>query len=192
MYKFTALSDGVIPLNLDNVDTDMIIPAQHLTSISRDGYKDGLFSNLRADDDFIFNNPQYNQHRILVSKHNFGCGSSREHAVWALQEYGIQVVICCSFSDIFYNNAAKNGLLLIQLDEQLISTILQNASENPSFTLQVSLVEQSVTYGEHKFNFAYDKFRKHCLLYGLNDLDCLMSKQQEIDKYEQTHCNTGR
>ena len=116
MDKFRQLSASVIPLDLDNIDTDMIIPAIHLKSISRSGYGDGLFSALKElYPDFIFNNAKYGSGQILLSKANFGCGSSREHAVWALLQYGIKVVVCSSFSDIFFNNAAKNGLLLIAL-----------------------------------------------------------------------------
>lgn len=185
MQKFTTFTDKVIPLDLDNVDTDMIIPASHLKSTSIQGYKDGLFSNLKAlDSEFIFNTPEYKRHTILVSKRNFGCGSSREHAVWALQQYEIKTVICSSFSDIFYNNAAKNGLLLITVPEEIIEKWLAASLADNQLSMTIDLENEQVDCLGVTVQFHYDKFRKHCLLNGVDDLDYLLSQVKEIRNYE--------
>lgn len=192
MKKFTTLTSPIIPLNLDNVDTDMIIPAQHLKSISKEGYGENLFSALRTIyPDFVLNQPAYNKGRILVSKENFGCGSSREHAVWAIQQYGIKVVVCSSFSDIFFNNAAKNGLLLISQPASIINDWLEIAQNKPDLPMKIDLITQSIAYNGTIRQFAYDGFRKHCLINGLDDLDYLLSHHKEISDYEKKYCSSG-
>lgn len=188
MKKFTTLNSHIIPLAIDNVDTDMIIPAQHLKSVSKEGYGENVFSALRSMyPDFVLNKPQYNTGKILVSKENFGCGSSREHAVWAIQQYGIQTVICNSFSDIFFNNSAKNGLLLIIQPLEVINEMLAIAEQDPTAAMTVDLPNQTINYNGKGYHFDYDGFRKHCLINGLDDLDYLMSHTGEINKYEEHH-----
>jgi len=190
MEKFTQLTSQIIPLDIDNVDTDMIIPAQYLKSISQTGYGEHLFAALRElYPDFIFNNPKYKSAKILVSKANFGCGSSREHAVWAIDQYGIKAVVCSSFSDIFFNNAAKNGLLLINLTEDLIETWIKASLADPALQMTIDLEKQQVTFLGASHNFSYDPYRKHCLLQGQDDLDYLISCNKDISDYEKKHSN---
>lgn len=192
MQKFETFIDKAIPLDLDNVDTDMIIPAQHLTSTTKTGYGKWLFSNLKnMYPRFIFNDKNYNQHSILISKNNFGCGSSREHAVWALQQYGIKAIICSSFSDIFYNNAAKNGLLLIKLEEKKVNFLLDITLENYAVAMTIDLENQEIKCYGSTFSFEYDKFRKHCLINGIDDLDYLITLKSEIKEYAKKHSGFG-
>lgn len=192
MEKFTTLNAKVIPVNLDNVDTDMIIPAQHLKSVSKEGFGEHLFSNLRKMyPDFILNQPAFADGKILLSKDNFGCGSSREHAAWSIQQYGIKAVVCSSFGDIFYNNSAKNGLLLIQLPQATINKWIEISLADNSAQMNIDLEKQTVSFADETFNFEYDTFRKHCLLNGLDDLDYLLSQNKEITDYEQKNCNTS-
>lgn len=193
MQQFTTLTSPIIPLNLDNVDTDMIIPAQHLKSVSKEGFGQHVFSALRSMyPDFILNQPAYNTGKILVSKANFGCGSSREHAVWAIQQYGIQAVVCSSFSDIFFNNAAKNGLLLIKLPEATVEKWINAALADSSLDMTIDLAAQTIHFIGESQSFDYDIFRKHCLLNGLDDLDYLLSQEKEITAYEQKNRNISR
>lgn len=187
MEAFTRLTSKVVPLPLKDVDTDLIIPAQYLTSISRSGYGENLFRRLRdADPRFPFNLPEYRGAQILAAADNFGCGSSREHAVWALLGAGIRAVICRSFADIFAGNSAKNGLLLVALPAPAVDVILAQAC-GAQLELTIDLEAQRV-YGpgldEH---FAYDPFRKHCLLNGLADLDYLLSQREKIAQYRAAH-----
>jgi 3-isopropylmalate/(R)-2-methylmalate dehydratase small subunit len=183
MKPFTTLTSKVIPLPRKDVDTDLIIPAQFLTSTSRGGYGPNLFRRLRDEDpQFPLNDPRYNDAQILVAESNFGCGSSREHAVWAIREAGIRVVIAPSFADIFFGNSAKNGLLLVQLSESVVATLLSDALAR-DVTLTVSLDAQSVLYNGTEHSFSYDPFRKHCLQNGLEDLDYLMTHKEEIKRY---------
>jgi 3-isopropylmalate/(R)-2-methylmalate dehydratase small subunit len=184
MEKFTTITSPIIPLPRQDVDTDMIIPAQFLTTISNNGFADALFCRLRDQDkDFPLNNPELSNAKILVAKSNFGCGSSREHAVWALRDWGIKVVIAESFADIFYGNAAKNGLLLITLAANVVDNILKSAI-NKSYLLTADLESQQVILpNQNKYEFTYDPFRKHCLLNGLDDLDYILSHKEEIDSY---------
>jgi 3-isopropylmalate/(R)-2-methylmalate dehydratase small subunit len=185
MDKFKQLTAQVIPLDVDNVDTDMIIPAEHLKSISRSGYGEGLFSALKGlYPDFILNNPAYKNGQILLSKANFGCGSSREHAVWAILQYGIKVVVCSSFSDIFFNNSAKNGLLLISLPEAVINKWIALSLADASLSMTVNLVDCTVGFAGEEHKFSYDPYRRHCLLEGLDDLDYLLSSDKIITEYE--------
>lgn len=170
---------------MKDVDTDLIIPAQFLTSISRDGYGENLFRRLRdGDASFPFNQERYRGASILVADSNFGCGSSREHAVWALTGGGVRVVIAKSFADIFYNNSAKNGLLLVVLPGDVVDEILSSACRE-DLILTVDLAEQTVKYGGRTFTFDYDPFRKHCLLNGLDDVQYIRSYENDINAFRE-------
>ena len=181
MQPFTQVTSRAAPVPIKDVDTDMIIPAQYLTSISRDGFGPHLFVRLRTSrPEFYQNNPKFQDAQILVADSNFGCGSSREHAVWALLGAGIRVVIAPSFADIFSGNSAKNGLLLVTLPESDVRQLLSE-SESGNFSLTVNLEQQSVTASDGRtWSFQYDQFRKHCLLHGLDDLDYLRSRLDGI------------
>jgi 3-isopropylmalate/(R)-2-methylmalate dehydratase small subunit len=184
MEKFQTLTEKVIPLPLRNVDTDMIIPAQYLTSIEKKGYGINVFRSLRDQDpSFPFNLEKFKNARILVTDHNFGCGSSREHAVWALQQWGIQAIIAPSFADIFFHNSAKNGLLLLTLPEKSVLDYLQSAKKAP-LLLTLDLERQEITDPNgNKTPFEFDAFRKHCFLNGLDDFNYLNTYQKEILKF---------
>lgn len=174
MQAFKNIYSKVIPLDLDNVDTDLIIPAQFLTKINRDGYGEHLFHYLKEQDkDFVFNMPCYKDAQILLTKENFGCGSSREHAVWALLQAGIKVIIAQSYSDIFFNNAAKNGLLTITLPVEVIALLLEKTKQEDLF-LAVDLQTQIIDTSSRQFHFDYDSYRKECFLNGQDDLDYLL------------------
>ena len=192
MEKFTLLKSKVIPLPMKDVDTDMIIPAQFLTSITRDGYGQNLFRRLRDNDpNFPFNQERYRGASILLADHNFGCGSSREHAVWALDGAGIRVVIAKSFADIFYNNSAKNGLLLITLPEAAVDKLFGSA-QSGDLELTIDLEKQIVSaQGENDVSFEYDQFRKHCILHGLDDIDYILSHAKEISEFRQWQKDSG-
>jgi 3-isopropylmalate/(R)-2-methylmalate dehydratase small subunit len=184
MEKFQTIKSTVIPLPMKDVDTDMIIPAQFMTSISREGYGANLFRRWRDNDpQFPLNLPECKDAKVLIADSNFGCGSSREHAVWALAGAGIKVVICKSFADIFSNNSAKNGLLLVVLGPKAVDQMLQKAKEG-IYLVTVDLENQTVTtpWGED-YRFEYDSFRKHCLLNGLDDIDYIASFQDEINAF---------
>ncbi len=184
MQKVTSVKSKAMPLPMKDVDTDLIIPAQFLTSISKDGYGANLFRRLRDNDaNFPMNRKEFDGSTILVTDSNFGCGSSREHAVWALTGAGFKVVIAKSFSDIFYNNSAKNALLLAILPADVIDRILQLA-KNADYELTVDLESQTVTLPdgtEHKFE--YDQFRKHCMLNGLDDIEYIRSHTADIQAF---------
>ena len=184
MEKFETTRSQIIPLPLKDVDTDMIIPAQYLTSVSREGYGQWVFKRLRdSDPQFPFNDTAYRDSKILVADSNFGCGSSREHAVWALYDWGIRVVIAPSFSDIFFSNSAKNGLLLVTIDQAEVDPLLQLSQTEP-VELSVSLVDQCILLPDgREIGFEYDPFRKHCLLEGLDDLDYIRSHHQDIKAF---------
>ncbi len=172
MQTFEKLTSKVIPLDMDHVDTDMIIPAEYLTKIDRDGYGQHLFQRLREQDqNFVFNNVLYHDAEILLTQENFGCGSSREHAVWALMQAGIKIIIAESYSDIFYSNAAKNHLLTLCLNAKEIAALM----EHHSLFLTVDLVQQTITthLGEI-FTFSCDSFLKECFLKGQDDMDYLL------------------
>ena len=183
VIKFTA---KVAPLAMKDVDTDLIIPAQCLTSVSRDGYGENLFRRLKDNDlNFVCNRAEFKDAKILVADDNFGCGSSREHAVWAIQGAGFKCVIAKSFADIFFNNSAKNGLLLITLPSAQIDKILKDA-ENGNYSLEIDLENQQINLPDGKScKFDYDPFRKYCLLNGLDDIDYLLSQKADIEKYRQ-------
>lgn len=186
MEQFQAFSGKVVPVAIKDVDTDMIIPAQFLTSIDSSGYGENLFRRLRdSDPGFSLNRPEFQGAEILLTDSNFGCGSSREHAVWALCGWGIRVVIAKSFADIFSSNSAKNGLLLIVLRESVVDSLLAKA-ESGALTLKVDLEQQRVTLPDGAVEeFSYDSFRKHCLLQGLDDLDYIMSHEAEMDAFRE-------
>ena len=191
MEPFKKLATTAAPLRAENVDTDQIIPARFLTAVTKEGMGDGLFSSWRytADGspkaDFVLNKPEYNGAEILVAGRNFGSGSSREHAVWALTEYGFRCVITPGFADIFYNNSLKNGLLPVALPEETVNMLLDLIEEEPEIKIGVNLEEQTVTLPDgqtHKFGI--DPFRKICLLEGLDDLGYIMSKDEAIVRHE--------
>ena len=184
MEKFKSLTGLVAPLRRSNVDTDQIIPAQFLTSVSKEGYGENLFKIIREQEpDLFINNPKYSDAEILLADENFGSGSSREHAVWAICGAGFKVVIAKSFADIFRSNSAKNGLLLIELPSDVVDSMLDRA-ESAELRLSVDLATQVLVdpvSGEHSFE--YDSFRKHCLLEGLDDIDYIQSVSDEIDVF---------
>ena len=191
MEKFKNITAVAAPLPEVNVDTDKIIPKQYLKTIERTGLGKGLFSELRYNDDgtenkdFVLNKSQYRNAKILVAGDNFGCGSSREHAPWALLDYGIKVVISTSFADIFFNNCFKNGMLPIVLDEKEVTLLMEETERGSNATLSVDLESQEVTTSDgNKINFKIDKFLKHCLLNGLDDIALTLEKNSEIGSYE--------
>ncbi|MCO6431319.1 MAG: 3-isopropylmalate dehydratase small subunit [Deltaproteobacteria bacterium] len=185
MQKFTKLRSQVTPIARRDVDTDMIIPAQYLTSISREGYGQNLFRRLRDQEkEFPLNLERYKGSSVLVCDANFGCGSSREHAVWALLGAGFRALIGKSFADIFSANSAKNGLLLIQLPEAVVDSLLLQAA-NTGAEVEIDLEREEVLLpgGEHQ-KFSYDPFRKHCLLNGLDDLDYILSHREAVERFK--------
>lgn len=191
MEKFKNLTAVAAPLPNINIDTDKIIPKQYLKTIQRTGLGKGLFSELRYNDDgsenkeFVLNKSQYRNAKILVAGDNFGCGSSREHAPWALLDYGIKVVISTSFADIFYNNCFKNGMLPIVLDEKEVSLLMEETERGSNATLTVDLESQEITTSDgNVINFKIDKFLKHCLLNGLDDIALTLEKDTEIKSFE--------
>jgi 3-isopropylmalate/(R)-2-methylmalate dehydratase small subunit len=192
MDKFTTLTGVAAPLEITNVDTDMIIPKQYLKTIKRTGLGSGLFAEMRYKDDgsenpdFVLNKPAYRKARILVAGDNFGCGSSREHAPWALLDFGISCVISTSFADIFYNNCFKNGILPIQVSPEDLAKLMDDAKRGANATLTVDLAFQEIRGpdgGVVKFDL--DPFRKHCLLNGLDDIGLTMQKAEKITGFEQ-------
>jgi 3-isopropylmalate/(R)-2-methylmalate dehydratase small subunit len=198
MEKFTTLTALAAPLDRANVDTDQIIPKQFLKRIERTGYGDFLFFDWRQTPggepvaDFVLNDPRYKGAKILVAGKNFGCGSSREHAAWALENFGFRAVIAPSFADIFFSNAGKNGIVLVRLSEPEVNTLLQNAQKNPNYQLTVSLEAQTVTDGcGFSAKFEIDPFRKFCLLEGLDDIGLTLRHAAELDKFEKQHETAG-
>jgi 3-isopropylmalate/(R)-2-methylmalate dehydratase small subunit len=192
MEKFTVLEGVAAPLKMINVDTDRIIPKQYLKTIKRTGLGKGLFAEMRYKDDggenpdFILNKPAYRNARIVVAGDNFGCGSSREHAPWALLDYGIRCVISTSFADIFYNNCFKNGILPIKVSPEDLEKLFDDADRGANATLTVDLPNQEIRGpdgGVVKFDI--DPFRKHCLLNGLDDIGLTMVKAEAIAGYEE-------
>jgi 3-isopropylmalate/(R)-2-methylmalate dehydratase small subunit len=191
MQPFTKLTSVAAPMRVINVDTDMIIPKQYLKTIKRTGLGTALFSEMRYDDkgkenpDFVLNKPAYRKANILVAGDNFGCGSSREHAPWALLDFGIRCVISTSFADIFYNNCFKNGILPIQVTPEELEKLLEDADRGANATLSVDLEAQTIHRpdgGEIKFDI--DPFRKHCLMNGLDDIGLTMQKVKKLDSFE--------
>ena len=187
MDKFTVLNGLVAPLDRANVDTDQIIPKEHLKSIKRTGFEKGLFAAWRQDPQFVLNRPQYQGASILLARKNFGCGSSREHAPWALIDSGFRCVIAPSFGDIFFTNCFKNGLLPVVLREDEVDKLFYEAAAFPGFKLVVNLEEQSVatTDGAQSMHFDIDPFRKYCLINGLDDIGLTMEKAPKIAAFEE-------
>jgi 3-isopropylmalate/(R)-2-methylmalate dehydratase small subunit len=203
MEKFVRKEGLVVPLDRANVDTDAIIPKQFLKSIKRTGFGPNLFDEWRYLDrgepgmdsskrplnpDFVLNQSRYRGATVLVARENFGCGSSREHAPWALQQYGFQTVIAPSFADIFYNNSLKNGLLLIKFDSKIVDRLLREAQATEGYRLAVDLEQQTVTTpGGESFSFDIDPFRKHSMLNGLDDIGLTLEHASEIKAFEDKH-----
>ncbi|WP_018661585.1 3-isopropylmalate dehydratase small subunit [Heyndrickxia acidiproducens] len=191
MEPFKTLTGLVFPLNRKNVDTDQIIPKQFLKRIERQGFGECLFYHWRFDNngqkraDFPLNDPKYAGASILVAGENFGCGSSREHAPWALQDYGFKVIIAPSFADIFHNNCLKNGILTIELPEENVAALLKEA-EADSLYVTVDLEKQTVSNGNAEFSFDIDPYPKHMLLNGLDEIGLTLMLEEEISKYEQS------
>jgi 3-isopropylmalate/(R)-2-methylmalate dehydratase small subunit len=186
MKSFKKVTSHIIPLWMNDIDTDIIIPAKYLTKVSSDGYGKCLFSELRNSRSFILNNRSPKEHKILCTGKNFGCGSSREHAVWAIQQYGIEVIVAPSFSDIFYSNAMKNGLLLIKLNTTHVEAICK-LSEKGNPKACVDLEKKKITIDGKVYLFNYDPFRRKCLLNGYSDLDYLVSHELLISDYEKNN-----
>ena len=191
MDKFTVLEGVAAPLKVINVDTDMIIPKQYLKTIKRTGLGKGLFSEKRFNDDgsenpdFVLNKPAYRNAKILVAGDNFGCGSSREHAPWALLDFGIRCVISTSFGDIFYNNSFKNGILPIRVTQDQLDKLFDDADRGANATLTIDLEKQEIRGPDGGvIKFEIDAFRKHCLLNGLDDIGLTMVKKDKIDTFE--------
>jgi len=210
MDKFTVLTGVVIPLDRSNVDTDAIIPKQYLKSISRTGFGPTLFDDWRyvkggepgmdhskreIKPDFVLNQPRYQGGSILLARENFGCGSSREHAVWALEDFGIRAVIAPSFADIFYNNCFKNGVLPIVLSEEKIDALFAETAMQEGYSLTIDLENQQVIEKDELLtettSFEVDKVRKHCLLNGLDDIGLTLQHADQIKQYEEKRKQTA-
>ena len=200
MEKFTVFNGVVCPLDRSNVDTDAIIPKQFLKSIKRTGFGPNLFDEWRYLDhgepgmdnskrplnpDFVLNDPRYAGAQILLARENFGCGSSREHAPWALEDYGFKVIIAPSFADIFFNNSFKNGLLPIILDAQTVDSLFAKANGPEALKIEVNLGAQELRVGDVTISFDVDPFRKHCLLEGLDDIGLTLQHVDDIKTYEE-------
>jgi 3-isopropylmalate/(R)-2-methylmalate dehydratase small subunit len=191
MEPFTKLKGIVAPLDLPNVDTDQIIPKQFLKRIERTGFGQYLFYDWRFLDggelnpDFEMNQARYRGARILVTRANFGCGSSREHAPWSLEDYGFRCIIAPSFADIFYNNCFKNGMLPVQLQEGQVEEIFGRVRQTPGYELVVDLVSQTIQAEDGlAFRFEVDGFRRHCLLNGLDDIGLTLQYEEKISEFE--------
>ena len=198
MVPINVLTSKAVPLPLPNIDTDQIIPKQFLKRIERTGYEDFLFFDWRYDLDtpdvvkprpeFVLNNPAYKGGQILITEKNFGCGSSREHAAWAINQYGFLAVIAPTFADIFFSNAGKNGIILVRLTEEEVQTLLARSTANPEHKLTINLEAQSVTDEQgFKAHFDIDPFRKYCLLNGLDDIGLTLRHKAELDTFENKH-----
>ena len=207
MQAFTTLTSSLLPLDRSNVDTDAIIPKQYLKSVRKNGFGPNLFDDWRYLDpgepdqdnshrklnpDFILNNPSYQSAQVLMARENFGCGSSREHAVWAMMDYGFRAVIATSFADIFFSNCYKNGLLPIVLEAELVDQLFAACAQNSEFKISIDLAKQELsTESNITANFAIDEFRKHCLLNGLDEIDLTLQNADKIRAYEQTLAKTS-
>ena len=203
MKAFVKQSGIVAPMDRANIDTDMIIPKQFLKSIKRSGFGPNLFDELRYLDegqpdvdnsgrplnpDFVLNQPRYKGASVLLTRENFGCGSSREHAPWALEDFGFQVVIASSYADIFFNNSFKNGLLPIVLDEAIIDGLFEEVTATEGYELTIDLENQNIVKPNGDLiPFEVDAFRKHCLMNGLDDIGLTMEKKGSIDTFEAKH-----
>jgi 3-isopropylmalate/(R)-2-methylmalate dehydratase small subunit len=198
MIAINTITSTAVPLPLPNIDTDQIIPKQFLKRVERTGYGQFLFFDWRYDldtpdhveerKDFVLNNPAYKGSQILIAEKNFGCGSSREHAAWALNQYGFLAVIAPTFADIFYSNAGKNGIVLARLTEEEVQTLLARCTADPQHLITINLEAQTVT-DEQGFSahFEIDPFRKYCLLNGLDDIGLTLRHEPELDDFESKH-----
>ena len=191
MKKFETFSGIAAPMPLVNIDTDMIIPKRFLKSIQRTGFGVSLFDEMRYNrdgseiEDFVLNKPQYRSAQILIAGDNFGCGSSREHAPWALDDFGIKVIVSTSFADIFFNNSFKNGMLPIVLPQEQVDVLMADAEKGENARMTVDLEAQDITTSDGEvIKFEVDAFKKHCLLNGLDDIGLTMEKEASIDDYE--------
>ncbi|MDH5357049.1 MAG: 3-isopropylmalate dehydratase small subunit [Gammaproteobacteria bacterium] len=200
MQKISVVQGIVIPLDRPNVDTDAIIPKQFLKSIQRSGFGPNLFDEWRyldlgepgkscegrpVNEEFVLNQERYQGGTILLARENFGCGSSREHAVWALDDFGIRVIIAPSFADIFFSNTSKNGILAIKLDEKIVDQLFDAVKTNPGYQIAVNLIEQQIALPDGEvIAFDIDPFKKHCLLNGLDDIGLTLQHTDEIQAYE--------
>ena len=188
MEKFSNLKSIPSYLSLQNIDTDMIIPKQFLKTIKRTGLGKSLFYEMRYDEngkiinDFILNKEPYNKSKILLAGKNFGCGSSREHAPWALSDFGIKCIISSSFADIFYNNCFKNGILPIKIDDKVVLELAEYSKRKEE--IEINLEKQEIKYGNKVINFEVDAFKKKCLIEGLDDIALSMEKISQIDNFE--------
>ena len=203
MQKFSSLRGIVIPLDRANVDTDAIIPKQFLKSIQRSGFGPNLFDEWRYLDagepgkscdgrpintEFVLNQPRYQGGSVLLARDNFGCGSSREHAVWALADFGIRVIIAPSFADIFFNNTSKNGILAIILNEKKVDQLFNDVNQTVGYQITVDLAKSMIILPDSEvITFEIDPFKKHCLLNGLDDIGLTLQYADEIKAYEQRH-----
>ncbi len=196
MNKFIKHKGVIVPLYQANIDTDQIIPKQFLKSIERTGFGQFLFYDWRFNqngvekDEFVLNQPKYKNASILLAGKNFGCGSSREHAPWSLEDFGFRVVIVSAFADIFYNNCFKVGILPVILEEEKVAELVKNSEENENYQLTVNL-ENCKIYDEMNFkiNFSIDDFRRYCLLNGLDDIGLTLKVEDKITTFEQTRLN---
>jgi 3-isopropylmalate dehydratase, small subunit len=198
MRPINVLTSTAVPLPFPNIDTDQIIPKQFLKRIERTGYGEFLFFDWRYDlstpnhveerKDFVLNKPEYKGGEILIAERNFGCGSSREHAAWAINQYGFRAVIAPTFADIFFSNAGKNGIVLARLTENEVKTLLERTTANPEHKITINLEQQTVT-DELGFNahFDIDPFRKYCLLNGLDDIGLTLRHEATLDHFEKRH-----
>jgi 3-isopropylmalate/(R)-2-methylmalate dehydratase small subunit len=198
MRPINELTSTAAPLPLPNIDTDQIIPKQFLKRIERTGYGAFLFYDWRRlqegpdagkpDPAFVLNKPEYKGAEILLAERNFGCGSSREHAAWAINQYGFRAVIAPSFADIFFSNAGKNGIILVRLSDAEVETLIQRSTANPQHKLTISLENQTVTDDQgFSAHFDIDPFRKHCLLNGLDDIGLTLLHEEKLNAYESQH-----
>lgn len=191
MEKFTVLEGVAAPMRTVNIDTDAIIPKNYLKTIKRTGLGKGLFAEMRYNDDgsdnpdFVLNKPAYRNAKIIVAGDNFGCGSSREHAPWALLDFGVRCVISTSFADIFYNNCFKNGVLPVKVSPEDLEKLFEDADRGSNATLTIDLEKQEIRGPDGgTLKFDIDPFRRHCLLNGLDDIGLTLEKQDAIDKFE--------
>jgi len=191
MEKFEKLAGVAAPMPLVNIDTDMIIPKVFLKTIKRSGLGVNLFDEMRYDregnekPDFVLNKTQYREAKILVAGDNFGCGSSREHAPWAIADFGIKCVVSTSFADIFYNNCFKNGILPVVLPQDQVDILMKDAEKGANSIIEVDLENQTIASSDGEvFSFEVDPFKKHCLLNGLDDIGLTMEKEDKITAYE--------
>ena len=198
MKPINILTSTAVPLPFPNVDTDQIIPKQFLKRIERTGYGEFLFFDWRYDldtpdhveerKDFVLNKPEYKGAEILIAEKNFGCGSSREHAAWALQQYGFLAVIAPSFADIFFSNAGKNGMILVRLSEADVQTLMERSTVNPAHKITINLEAQTIVDDQgFSAKFEIDPFRKYCLLNGLDDIGLTLRHESELDAFESKH-----